>query len=71
MHFILLNSRLNPLGLIIALDDSNSATGDFFWDDGETKGKPQIIILLNISFFFKGKICHFYDACIHLKIFYF
>ncbi|XP_040830836.1 sucrase-isomaltase, intestinal [Ochotona curzoniae] len=30
-------SRLNPLGLIIALDDSNSATGDFFWDDGETK----------------------------------
>ncbi|XP_077017064.1 sucrase-isomaltase, intestinal isoform X1 [Tamandua tetradactyla] len=31
-------SRKNPLGLIIALDDNNIAKGDFFWDDGETTG---------------------------------
>ncbi|XP_023562027.1 sucrase-isomaltase, intestinal [Octodon degus] len=29
-------SRENPMGLIIALDENNSAKGDFFWDDGET-----------------------------------
>ncbi|XP_011379112.1 sucrase-isomaltase, intestinal [Pteropus vampyrus] len=31
-------SRKNPLGLIVALDENNTAKGDFFWDDGETKG---------------------------------
>lgn len=30
-------SRQNPLGLIIALDENNTAKGDFFWDDGESK----------------------------------
>ncbi|XP_016017508.2 sucrase-isomaltase, intestinal isoform X1 [Rousettus aegyptiacus] len=30
-------SRKNPLGLIVALDEDNTAKGDFFWDDGETK----------------------------------
>uniref|UniRef100_G3U1B0 Sucrase-isomaltase n=1 Tax=Loxodonta africana TaxID=9785 RepID=G3U1B0_LOXAF len=29
-------SRMNPLGLIIALNENNTAEGDFFWDDGET-----------------------------------
>lgn len=41
MHPIFLNSRKNPLGLIVALDENNSAKGDFFWDDGETKGKSE------------------------------
>ncbi|XP_022104698.1 maltase-glucoamylase, intestinal-like [Acanthaster planci] len=31
-------SRTNPFGLIVALDDSQKATGKLFWDDGETKG---------------------------------
>ncbi|XP_028723035.1 sucrase-isomaltase, intestinal [Peromyscus leucopus] len=30
-------SRKNPLGLIVALDENHTAKGDFFWDDGETK----------------------------------
>lgn len=30
-------SRLNPLGLIVALDDNYEASGDLFWDDGETR----------------------------------
>ncbi|KAG8511483.1 Sucrase-isomaltase, intestinal, partial [Galemys pyrenaicus] len=30
-------SRKNPLGLIVALDEHNTAKGDLFWDDGETK----------------------------------
>uniref|UniRef100_A0A493TVC8 alpha-glucosidase n=1 Tax=Anas platyrhynchos platyrhynchos TaxID=8840 RepID=A0A493TVC8_ANAPP len=29
-------SRKNPMGLIIALDDDNKAYGDLFWDDGES-----------------------------------
>uniref|UniRef100_A0A4W6E6Q7 alpha-glucosidase n=1 Tax=Lates calcarifer TaxID=8187 RepID=A0A4W6E6Q7_LATCA len=28
-------SRMNPLGLIVALSDSGTAQGSFFWDDGE------------------------------------
>ncbi|EPQ06457.1 Sucrase-isomaltase, intestinal [Myotis brandtii] len=32
-----LHDRKNPLGLIVALDEDNTAKGDFFWDDGETK----------------------------------
>lgn len=34
-------SRKNPLGLIVALADDNTAKGDFFWDDGETKDTIQ------------------------------
>ncbi|XP_056354560.1 sucrase-isomaltase, intestinal [Oenanthe melanoleuca] len=29
-------SRLNPMGLIIALDLNQEASGDLFWDDGES-----------------------------------
>ncbi|KAI7802409.1 putative maltase-glucoamylase [Triplophysa rosa] len=29
------NSRVNPLGLIVALNDDGSAHGSLFWDDGE------------------------------------
>lgn len=32
-------SRRNPLGLIVALSDSGTAQGSFFWDDGEGIGK--------------------------------
>ncbi|XP_059187897.1 sucrase-isomaltase, intestinal isoform X2 [Centropristis striata] len=28
-------SRMNPLGLIVALSDNGTAQGSFFWDDGE------------------------------------
>ncbi|XP_019347375.2 sucrase-isomaltase, intestinal [Alligator mississippiensis] len=31
-------SRKKSLGLIIALDDNGQATGDLFWDDGESRG---------------------------------
>uniref|UniRef100_A0A8C9UM29 Sucrase-isomaltase, intestinal n=1 Tax=Spermophilus dauricus TaxID=99837 RepID=A0A8C9UM29_SPEDA len=32
-------SRQNPLGLIIALDENNEASGELFWDDGESIGE--------------------------------
>ncbi|XP_030650308.1 maltase-glucoamylase, intestinal [Chanos chanos] len=31
-------SRRNPMGLIIALDDRNEASGELFWDDGDSRG---------------------------------
>uniref|UniRef100_A0A8B9C2N0 alpha-glucosidase n=1 Tax=Anser brachyrhynchus TaxID=132585 RepID=A0A8B9C2N0_9AVES len=31
-------SRKNPMGLIIALDDDGKAYGDLFWDDGDSTG---------------------------------
>ncbi|KAF6720919.1 Maltase-glucoamylase, intestinal [Oryzias melastigma] len=30
-------SRLKPMGLIIALDDNHQATGELFWDDGDSR----------------------------------
>ncbi|XP_034161045.2 sucrase-isomaltase, intestinal [Pangasianodon hypophthalmus] len=30
-------SRRSPMGLIIALDDNNQASGELFWDDGESR----------------------------------
>ncbi len=34
-----ISSRNNPMGLMVALDDSGSASGDLFWDDGESLGR--------------------------------
>lgn len=31
-------SRRLPMGLIIALDDNNAASGELFWDDGDSRG---------------------------------
>lgn len=32
------SSRVNPMGLIIALDDYGMAAGELFWDDGDSTG---------------------------------
>uniref|UniRef100_A0A8C2M1A0 P-type domain-containing protein n=1 Tax=Cricetulus griseus TaxID=10029 RepID=A0A8C2M1A0_CRIGR len=37
-------SRMNPLGLLIALDENKEARGELFWDDGKSK-EPQPINL--------------------------
>ncbi|KAG9494130.1 hypothetical protein GDO78_001786 [Eleutherodactylus coqui] len=44
-------SRKNPLGLIIALDDFKRASGDFFWDDLDTRDtiENDIYILYHFS----------------------
>ena len=36
--YVSVSSRLNPMGLIIALDDNGQAAGELFWDDGDTRG---------------------------------
>ena len=38
-------SRLNTMGLLVALDDDLSATGSLFWDDGESQGI--VVVLIN------------------------
>ncbi|XP_037534428.1 maltase-glucoamylase, intestinal [Nematolebias whitei] len=41
-------SRKNPLGLLVALDDTGRAEGSFFWDDGEgidTVEKKQYLLI--------------------------
>lgn len=32
------------MGLIIALDDNNAASGNLFWDDGESTGEQLTIV---------------------------
>ncbi len=29
-------ARTNPMGMVVALDQNKQATGELFWDDGET-----------------------------------
>uniref|UniRef100_A0A8B9D7E5 alpha-glucosidase n=1 Tax=Anser cygnoides TaxID=8845 RepID=A0A8B9D7E5_ANSCY len=36
-------SRKNPMGLIIALDDDGKAYGDLFWDDGDSTADDYLI----------------------------
>lgn len=43
-------SRQNPFGLIVALDDTFSATGDLYYDDGITKGKRRRIAFVRRCF---------------------
>lgn len=33
------------MGLIVALDDNSQATGELFWDDGDTRGIVTFLIL--------------------------
>ena len=43
--YVFVLSRVLPMGLIVALDDSNSATGSLFWDDGESLGQSLFYII--------------------------
>ena len=38
ISLILFNSRRNPFGLLVSLNSSGGATGNLFWDDGESTG---------------------------------
>lgn len=46
------------MGLIVALDDNGQASGELFWDDGETLGKIQnsdkeiVSVYMPIGYFF-------------------
>ncbi|CAL8361168.1 unnamed protein product [Merluccius merluccius] len=35
-------SRRNPMGLIVALDDSQQAAGELFWDDGDSRESVEL-----------------------------
>lgn len=37
------------MGLIIALDDNNQATGELFWDDGDSRGITVLETVLQIE----------------------
>ncbi|XP_037382547.1 sucrase-isomaltase, intestinal [Talpa occidentalis] len=56
-------SRKNALGLIVALDENNTANGDFFWDDGETKDTIENGIY--IMYTFSASSNKLYITCTH------
>ena len=41
---IISNSRQNPMGLQVALDEDLLANGSLFWDDGESLGMEMALI---------------------------
>ncbi|KAM6305024.1 sucrase-isomaltase, intestinal [Aegotheles albertisi] len=49
-------SRKNPMGLIIALDDNNAASGDLFWDDGESTGTIESKAYIYYEFTVSGNV---------------
>lgn len=44
-------SRLHPMGLIVALDDNKAASGELFWDDGDSRGILEGLAI-NLKLFF-------------------
>ncbi|XP_028650310.2 sucrase-isomaltase, intestinal [Erpetoichthys calabaricus] len=49
-------SRRNPLGLIIALDDNDAASGEFFWDDGESRDTIENGVYIHYHFLYDSGI---------------
>lgn len=44
-------SRQNPFGLIVALDETMSAKGQMYYDDGITHGKGMIAIFISFMLY--------------------
>ena len=46
-------SRRNPFGIIVSLDDSSQATGNMFWDDGDSidsiRNKKFLLLTVNVT----------------------
>ncbi|XP_015233743.1 PREDICTED: sucrase-isomaltase, intestinal [Cyprinodon variegatus] len=49
-------SRRNPMGLIIALDDNNKASGELFWDDGDSRNTVEDGKYIHYQFSFENGI---------------
>ncbi|XP_064615500.1 maltase-glucoamylase-like isoform X2 [Liolophura sinensis] len=47
-------SRERPMGLLVALDESQKASGDLFWDDGESKDTYEMGKYLYLKFSVSG-----------------
>uniref|UniRef100_A0A671L8G9 alpha-glucosidase n=1 Tax=Sinocyclocheilus anshuiensis TaxID=1608454 RepID=A0A671L8G9_9TELE len=43
-------SRLHPMGLIIALDDNKAASGELFWDDGDSRDTVSSGVYIHYQF---------------------
>jgi len=44
-HLFLFYSRRTPFTLMVALDSNDEASGELFWDDGESIGKNAMKII--------------------------
>ncbi|KAF4072036.1 hypothetical protein AMELA_G00269730 [Ameiurus melas] len=44
------DSRRSPMGLIIALDDNNQASGELFWDDGHSRDTVSSGVYIHYQF---------------------
>ncbi|XP_066063920.1 maltase-glucoamylase-like [Chamaea fasciata] len=49
-------SRRNPMGLIVALDENQEATGELFWDDGESADTVATKSYISYNFRFSNNI---------------
>uniref|UniRef100_A0A8C1F2X9 alpha-glucosidase n=1 Tax=Cyprinus carpio carpio TaxID=630221 RepID=A0A8C1F2X9_CYPCA len=45
-------SRRHPMGLIVALNDNKAASGELFWDDGDSRGISEGLAINSKLFFF-------------------
>ena len=50
-----MDSRINPLGLIVSLDENSEATGELYWDEGDSLKPLETGMYSLVEFEFKGK----------------
>uniref|UniRef100_A0A673G4B9 alpha-glucosidase n=1 Tax=Sinocyclocheilus rhinocerous TaxID=307959 RepID=A0A673G4B9_9TELE len=50
MKFVCSLSRLHPMGLIVALDDNKAASGELFWDDGDSRDTVSSGVYIHYQF---------------------
>uniref|UniRef100_A0A8C1GXB6 alpha-glucosidase n=1 Tax=Cyprinus carpio TaxID=7962 RepID=A0A8C1GXB6_CYPCA len=65
-------SRRHPMGLIVALNDNKAASGELFWDDGDSRGISEGLANNSKLFFFysslsETKNLNFYLNVLNLK----
>uniref|UniRef100_A0A8C1T534 alpha-glucosidase n=1 Tax=Cyprinus carpio TaxID=7962 RepID=A0A8C1T534_CYPCA len=62
-------SRRHPMGLIVALNDNKAASGELFWDDGDSRGISEGLAINSKLFFFYSSLSETKNLNFYLNLF--
>ena len=61
-------SRQQPMKVLVALDDSGAATGQLYWDDGESRVVGENYATLDFTCSLSGNVVSVFSCCISNKV---